>query len=192
MIDDCSSQEQPLQLSEAQQEPFEDGYPGDQNSDSSNNKFLLTLGTKHKGGVHQTCRLIAASSNFLMVVQPLFACSASQSVDGTFGSICLALTRLPECFDALCDLLIRGACAMTASTAISSQLQVLAAQDVVPAAEADADSDTMQSILSVLPEAVRDAVTEHLQSRQAACCPVSKPHLPCICHGLHLQMWRMS
>ena len=58
--------------------------------------------------------------------------------------------------------------AMTPSTPISSQLQVLAATVAVPAAEADADSDTMQSILSVLPEAVRDAVMEHLQSRQAA------------------------
>lgn len=55
--------------------------------------------------------------------------------------------------------------AMTARTANSSQLQVLAAKVAVLAAEADADSDTMQSILSVLPEAVRDAVIEHLQSR---------------------------
>lgn len=81
---------------------------------------------------------------------------------------------------------------MTARTAISSQLPILAAKVAVPAAEADADSATMQSILSVLPEAVRDAGMEHLQSRQAACCPVSRPDLPCTFHGLHLQMWRIS
>lgn len=96
----CRSHHQPLQLSEAQQESSEDGHSREPNSDanehdSSSNKFLLTSGTNHKGGVYQTCMLVADSSNFSMAVQPLFACSACQSVDGTFGSICLALTQWP-------------------------------------------------------------------------------------------------
>lgn len=82
--------------------------------------------------------------------------------------------------------------ALTSSTASSSQLQVLAATVVVPAAEADADSDTMQSILSVLPEAVRAAVMEHSQSRQAAALSQGLILLLYFFHGLHLQMWRMS
>lgn len=46
-------------------------------------------------------------------------------------------------------------------------------------AEIDADSSSMQSILNLLPEAVRDAVKEHFQSRQA----VSHPYfLPCRVH----------
>lgn len=57
--------------------------------------------------------------------------------------------------------------AMSASTATSCQLQELAAKIVASAAEGDADSSA-QSILNHLPEVVKDAVMECLQSRQAA------------------------